>query len=185
MAGCFALSACMGSGDGATGAMTKAEANAAYADAAATANRINSGDLQLAQDPSGTATMTGAMAVDLPVDPGHVSRVAAGRLSMDVDFDNGSVTGKATNFGEYNNAGDKLDSVSGALDVAGSVANSQINANATGTLKDSESSGVVDTQLQGGVYDDNGTLLSEGSVSGTITADGKTSDLNGVYNVSQ
>ncbi|TMV88888.1 hypothetical protein FGG78_16120 [Thioclava sp. BHET1] len=172
LAASFGLAACNGSGgsSGATGGeLSAADARAVDTAYSAYESRIDNGDLT-PTSPSGQAKMAGYMGIGNLGDDGELT--ALGELNMDVDFDAGTTTGKASNFALY--SGDEMTreaGVSGALDVDGTVSGSSLTARATGAVSDGESPATVDVGLDGTFYDDNGTTLVQGEVAGTVTDD--------------
>ncbi|PFG62146.1 hypothetical protein AXZ77_0717 [Thioclava sp. ES.031] len=155
----------------------------------ATQNQIDKGSLKPAADPTGTASMTGVMGVVLPNDPNNTDTIlAAGKLAMDVDFDAATVTGKATDLGQYNETQKTyVGDLSGSLDIKGNVVNTnQIDAQATGTLSTGSETGNVDLNMTGTVYDNSGKLLAHGTMQGTLTDATGTSQLNeGAFQASE
>ncbi len=153
-----------------SGAMDVADVNSALVAISALSN----GSLPVAQDPQGTARMDGALKFELPGD-GGTTRIVAGKLSMDVDFDNKKVTGDAGSFAFYNQAADGSASTRrtenpGTLAVDGTLQNDgSLSATAKGVIQDDVD---MDTNLDlaGKVYDSSGTLATSGSVTGTVSA---------------
>lgn len=201
---CFALAGCMGSGSdtslstdtptnnvpgdtsggsssgGSTTVSTLDTATSGTMDVATVnsalgaISALSAGALPVAQDPQGTARMDGALKFELPGD-GGTTRIVAGKLSMDVDFDNKKVTGDAGSFAFYNQAADGSASTlrtenPGTLSVDGTLQNDgSLSATANGVIQDDVD---MDTNLDlaGKVYDNSGTLVTSGSVTGTVSA---------------
>jgi len=171
-AACFALSACGGSSGssgsvtGGVSSATAQEVDATYSDLQ---SRIDSGELT-PTSPTGQASMAGYMGIS-GVNPDDATTTVLGKLAMDVDFDAGTVTGNASDFGIYSgsNLQTKEDSVTGSLDVVGTVSGSDLATTATGTMADSTSSPTdFNLNMTGKFYDDAGTLTTVGDLSGTM-----------------
>ena len=190
IAAVMALGGCLGGGSGddsapvggtttATTATTVAEALDTYEELQA---KIDSGALTAVSElPTGSATMTGYLGVGDLGDDGDLT--ALGDMTLDVDFDGGSVTGSAENFALYNeDSYEKEEDVSGSLAIAGSISGVTLDANATGTLTDASGS-TVDAALgmTGDFYDVDGTLTVLGDVDGTLTDDEGTFAVEGGF----
>lgn len=179
-AACLTLSACNTS-NGSSGALTSAEAQNVEATSTDYQARISSGALTTTT-PTGKASMSGYMGVS-GINPDDSTTTAMGKLAMDVDFDAGTVSGTASNFGIYSGETLTKDSdVSGSLGVTGTVSGSDLQATATGTMSDgSGPAAEIDVNLSGKFYDDAGTLTTVGDVSGTMTESGDTRNISGNY----
>lgn len=181
-AACLALSAC-NSSNGSSGALTSAaaqEVDATYSDYQ---DRITSGALTTTA-PTGQASMSGYMGIS-DINPEDSSTTAIGKLAMDVDFDAGTVSGTASDFGIY--SGEVLTKeadVNGTLAVDGTVGGTDLTASATGTLSDGETPTDVALNMTGSFYDDAGTLTAVGDITGTIADSGDSStsiDVGGAF----
>jgi len=181
-AACLALSAC-NSSNGSSGALTSAaaqETDATYSDYQ---DRITSGALTTTA-PTGQASMSGYMGIS-DINPEDSSTTAIGKLAMDVDFDAGTVSGTASDFGIY--SGEVLTKeadVNGTLAVDGTVGGTDLTASATGTLSDGETPTDVALNMTGSFYDDAGTLTAVGDITGTIADSGDSStsiDVGGAF----
>lgn len=191
-AACFALSACGGgsgstSGGGTSGGGTSTTGQAVDAQKVDTTytdlqDRITSGALT-ATSPTGQASMAGYMGIS-GVDPTDTTTTVLGKLAMDVDFDAGTVAGKASDFGVYKgtNLQTKVDTVTGSLGVAGTVTGSDLAANATGTMADSSKSPTdFNLNMTGKFYDDKGTLTTVGDLAGTMNEGTTTTNVDGAF----
>lgn len=180
---CFALAGCMGSGDG-SNSFSAAEVSQNQATYDSLATRVADGDLLVAQDPTGTANLTG----QLKLDPAKTSdNPAAGRLAMDVDFDNRKVTGKVNEFATYTpDLSEKVMDLKGSLTVDGTIdSSSAIAANVTGTVSDDEGSVTANLQMAGSVYDDNGKYVALGDVTGTEVTPNGSEQVTGTFHAEQ
>ncbi|MPQ95211.1 hypothetical protein [Thioclava sp. JE_KL1] len=180
---CFALAGCMGSGDG-SNSFSAAEVSQNQATYDSLATRVTDGDLLVAQDPTGSASLTG----QLKLDPASASdNPVAGRLAMDVDFDNSKVTGTVSQFAAYTpDLSEKMMDLKGSLSVNGTIdSKSAIVANANGTVSDDEGSITADLQLAGSVYDDNGKYVALGDVTGTGVSPDGSEQLTGTFYAQQ
>lgn len=183
----FALSACnldnATSGavtNVASGALTSAQAQNVDATYSDYQTRIGNGTLQTTS-PTGQATMAGYMGIS-GIDPQDASTTAIGTLDMNVDFNAGTVAGKASSFGIYNGATlTKQGDAAGTLDVAGTVSGSGMTADATGTLSDGSTQPAFNLKLNGSFYDDAGTLTAVGDQSGTMTESGTVTNVGGAF----
>ncbi|MGD9919080.1 MAG: hypothetical protein AB7U46_13770 [Paenirhodobacter sp.] len=166
-AACMALAGCLGGGDGGSGAQATETYDRIEAG-------IDDGSITTVSDmPTGQASMSGHIGVADVGEDGDLT--AIGALALDVDFDGGTVTGSASDFGLYNSdSGNKTENITGTLDVAGTLSGSTMTADASGELSDGETPSDVALTMTGDFYDDGGDLLVYGDVSGTIAdaADG-------------
>lgn len=181
-AACFALSACGGSSGSVTGGVSSATAQDVDATYSDLQSRIDSGALTTTS-PTGQASMAGYMGIS-GVNPDDATTTVLGKVAMDVNFDAGTVTGKASDFGIYSgtNLETKNDSVTGSLDVAGTVSGSDLAATATGTMADSSNSPTdFNLNMTGKFYDDAGTLTTVGDLSGTMDEGGNTTTVDGAF----
>lgn len=179
LAACLALSACK-INNATSGALTSAEAQNVDTTYQDYQTRINNGSLTTTT-PTGQATMAGYVGVS-GINPQDSTTTAMGNLNMDVDFDAGTLTGKASNFGIYNGSPlTKQNDVAGTLDVTGTVSGASMSADATGALSDGSSNPDFNLKLTGKFYDDAGTLTAVGDVSGTMTDSGTSTNVSGNY----
>ena len=180
VAACLSLAACGGtsSGGGAgggTGGGAMTGISAAVAEQANTTfkdydARIKAGTLKTTT-PTGQATMAGYYGIT-----DNQGAALIGDLSMNVDFGAGTISGSASNFGNFDNSGPTLikqGGPSGSLTVSGSVTGSAMTATAKGTLS-GNTTAAVDTTMTGNFYDDSGTTVAVGNVSGQVTDSGAT-----------
>lgn len=179
-AACLALAACNTS-SGSSSSLTSAQAQNVDATYADYQDRIVNDDLTTVT-PQGQATMSGYMGVG-GINPEDDTTVALGELTMNVDFDGGTLTGTADNFGIY--SGDPLvkdTGVTGSLDVAGTVSGSGLDANASGHMSDGSGTGAdFDLTMSGSFYDDAGTLTTVGDLTGTMDESGTKTEVSGGF----
>ncbi|MER5170159.1 hypothetical protein [Thioclava sp. GXIMD2076] len=174
---CTTLAACgsSGSSGGGSGSLSLAEANNIVSQYNAIEDALESGDATLATDATGEVSMSGYMGFGVDETEDSYTE-ALGELSMDVDFDNGTVSGTAQNFALYEANDDdgyssKDSDLDGMLAVDGTISSAVIDASVTGTLSDGEGSGTVDFVMEGGVFEQDDELMAIGDVDGLITFD--------------
>lgn len=123
---------------------------------------------------SGTASLTGLFGVSNVDDDEELEAIAD--LSMNADFDNGTVTGNVTNPVIYNQETNKeVAKMAGTLDVDGTITGSTMTASANGVWTDDEDH-TLDMDMSGSFYENEDKLVAYGDVSGTI--DGNSKDGN-------
>ncbi|PTQ71884.1 hypothetical protein [Celeribacter persicus] len=115
---------------------------------------------------SGTATMTGALAIgDIGEDE---DLEALGDLSLTANFTSGTVSGTADNFALYNEDTLEVDTdLTGSLSINGTISGTSLTADADGILNDGEDH-TLDLAMSGTFYDYEGDLAVYGDVSGNI-----------------
>lgn len=185
-AACLALSAC-NSSNGSTSALTSAGAQEIDATYSEYEDRVTSGELTTTA-PTGQASMSGYMGVS-GINPEDSSTTVIGQLAMDVDFDAGTLTGKASDFGIY--SGEVLTKeadATGTLAVDGTVGGTDMVATAAGTLSDGETPADLDLDMSGSFYDDEGALTAFGDITGTASDTGDSAssvDVDGGFYVTE
>lgn len=162
----LSLAACMGSsGDG---DMSEVDLPERYNNLEGLVSAAENEELDEASESqmTGTATLSGALAISDLGDNEDLE--AIGDLALTADFTGGTVTGTADNFGLYNEDTQDLDTaLSGSLDIEGDITGTALLADAWGTLTDDEDHS-VDLAMDGTFYDYEGDLAVYGDVSATI-----------------
>ncbi|WP_406736568.1 hypothetical protein [Thioclava sp. GXIMD4215] len=177
---CTALVACGGSSSGGGSNGTGGGARLSASEAATVMTQydeaiaaVENGDATVATDASGAVSMSGYMGFSIEEEEDEID--ALGKLSMDVDFDNGTVSGTADNFALFDTSDEanpvKVSNVSGALTVDGTVTSAAIDASATGHLSDGDGGADFDLTMTGNVYEQDDALMALGDVEGTFTTD--------------
>ena len=96
------------------------------------------------------------------------------RMSVDADFNAGTFTGDAGDFGEFDISGGPVTpirSLSGTLQVSSGTINSTLmTGDLDGTLSEGGDNFVVDAFLNGEIGTLGGTTMAGGDVTGTITS---------------
>ena len=122
--------------------------------------------------PTGQATMNGYVGVDGENDTESV----VGNLTVNANFDAGTVTTTASDFGEFDFtdpsnpvAVSTLGVRGGTLSGSGAINSTTISSTLDGTITSTNGDVTIDADLNGGVYDNGGTLLVSGDVTGTAT----------------
>jgi hypothetical protein len=195
----MSLSACLGSGSD-DDYVTKADVEALATKAAAAVEPAE-------EELSGTATMTGVAILELGDTPLLAGDPVVGNMEVTADFEEGKITGAATNLAFYTVEGEGEEAtigqvdeyITGQLDLVGTISEDDFVGDLTGDLSYSESqtvegvavtvdlSGDVTTTVDGSFLSNDGDLVAaadiEGSVvlSGSVTALGKTTDIDEAY----
>ncbi|MBC6438892.1 MAG: hypothetical protein GDA49_00435 [Rhodospirillales bacterium] len=122
--------------------------------------------------PDGKGTLTGYVKVDnlysVPIGfayrYGGTPYKGVGSLTIDADFGAGTVTTMASQFVRESNGW----GIPGTLEGRGTIDRTTINSTLDGYLDLGAHSHHYDADLAGKVYDDNGTLLVHGALTGTV-----------------
>lgn len=160
----FALSACLGGGSA---------DNEEFQDEFDLFSALSAGELASIDTGArtGTATMTGAVAVNVETDDGEEVEVLS-PLTLEADFDADTATGSANDFNAYDVDGNIVEGgdLDGSMAVTnGAISGDEFTADLDGTLtNDDNSSFVFDLEMDGGFYDNNGTTVVGGDVNGTL-----------------
>ncbi len=178
--GTVALPVAPGAGSGAIQASTLSGVSAAL-DELGTA--IDNGSIAAPTTaPTGQATLNGYVGLDGATDDESV----VGNLTVNADFDAGTVTTSASDFGEFDFsdpsnpvAASTIGVTGGTLSGSGTINSTTITSTLDGTVTTSAGNSTVDADMNGNVYDNGGTLLVAGTVTGTVTDPTGTSVLEG------
>ena len=178
--GTVALPVAPGAGTGAISASTLSGVSAAL-DELTTA--INAGTIAAPTTaPTGTATMNGYVSID----GGNATESVVGNLTVNADFDAGTVTSAASDFGEFdftdpNNpvAVSTIGITGGSLSGTGTINSTTISSTLDGNITTQAGNVTIDSDMNGDVLDNGGVLLLVGDVTGTATDATGTSALEG------
>ena len=133
---------------------------------------------------TGTATLNGAVGVDVSNEEQEVEVV--GNLTITADFDADTATGTASDFGAYDGDGNLLDGgdLGGSMDVTnGAISGTDFTADLDGTLVSEGDDFTFDLTMDGGFYDNDGDLAVAGEVTGTMldVVEDVTDDVDGGF----
>lgn len=132
--------------------------------------------------PTGQAILNGHVGLDGFNDGESV----VGNLTVNADFDAGTVTTSASDFGEFDFsdpsnpvAASTLGVTGGTFSGSGTINSTTITSTLDGTVTTSAGNITVDADMNGNVYDNDGILLVSGTVSGAVTEPTGTSAITG------
>ncbi|MEP5151402.1 hypothetical protein [Planktotalea sp.] len=139
--------------------------------------------------PTGTKKLDGFVGIGGAND----NEAVIGNLTIDANFDAGTVQATASDFAEFNVADpafpttiDTQGITGGTLTGSGTIDGTSMSSTLNGTITSSISDTVVDSTLDGVVLDNNGSLLVTGTVTGTTTNGAGTSAIeDGEFAVSE
>lgn len=148
-------------------------------------SKIDDGSLEApAVMPTGSATMDGYVAMDMPDGPETV----LGNLTVEADFDAGTVASSADGFSVWDFTGATPASIDagitgGSLAGTGTIDRTSMTSTLDGLITTDSGNAAVDTDLNGSLYDNNGSLLVVGDVTGTL--DGEVIEADSNFAVSE
>ncbi|MBC6439876.1 MAG: hypothetical protein GDA49_05580 [Rhodospirillales bacterium] len=144
--------------------------NLAFINAAVENGRLEAPDTL----PVGTGTLTGYVKADNLFS----DRRVIGNLTIEADFGAGTVTTSASDFRQF-----RRGDLSGQLAGSGTITATEIDSTLNGviTLDDdgTTTTTLVGGSMDGNVYDNDGSLLVHGGLTGSFTTDGSATDIAG------